>query len=268
MVYAKRVQCRVEASSWLSPSVLSINFSCSKPFGFEAGQFVAVVIPTSHGKIKRCYSLASSPELARLNQYELCVKFVPGGIGSTYLAGLTAGGTFEAFAPYGHFTLRNTQARNLVFISTATGIAPLRSMVLGNAIERMNIERIVFIAGSRTENEILYPSEFEALGVEVIRAVSRAQSSFQGFNGRVTDYLNTLPPNWCWQQSDFYICGNPDMVFEVENLLKVGHAVKAKNIYRELFAPPTRMGKVISLNASPRYTATIGATFPLIKKAK
>ena len=249
MIYAIAVSCRVEELSWISPTVFRIRFSTSKRFTFKAGQFVSVIIPRADKEsVKRCYSIASAPKENGDNSYELCVKVVPGGIGSTYLAGLKVGHRFEARAPFGHFTMKSKPGRNIVFISTATGIAPFRSMVFDREFhETTRPKRVVFLSGSRTEDEILYRDEIEQTGVEVVRAVSEPGTTFQGFKGRVTDYLRSLPNTWCWHDTDFYICGNPEMVIEVEEILRTGRGVNPAAIYHELFSAPKAPKNVISI---------------------
>lgn len=277
MVYAKPVKCRVEESRWLSPTTLQIGFGVPEIFHFRAGQFISVVIPAvpvfpgapavpiawlgrwafgrwasgSFGggpkSIKRCYSLSSSPEAAQENRYELCIKLVPGGRGSQYMANLKVGDVFDAFAPYGQFVFKSAPKRNIVFISTSSGVAPFRSMVQSPSFYENCPKRVVFISGCRTESEILYPRELEATGIEVVRAVSQATPAFDGFHGRVTDYLKSLGSDWCWHDTDFYICGNPEMVAEVETILKVARGVSAQNIHRELFSAPRKSTNVVSI---------------------
>lgn len=261
MVYAVPVICRVEEFEWLSSSTIRIAFSASIPFSFRAGQFISVVVPGVKGAaVKRCYSLASSPEDSR---FELCVKVVPGGRGSSYLASLKVSDTFKAYAPYGHFTIKSEPKKNIVFISTATGIGPFRSMVLSQEFANLKPSKVTFITGCCTEEEILFP-DIEKLDIEVVRAVSQPGSSFQGFKGRVTDYLRLRPATWHWHQTDFYICGNPEMVFDVEEILRSGRGVNPKNIFRELFNAPKRQANVLALARPPRQT------FPLtwLRKAK
>ena len=61
-MFASRLKCRVIETRWATPSVFIVRFRPSKAFTYQPGQFVSVVVPTSSGAVKRCYSLASSPE--------------------------------------------------------------------------------------------------------------------------------------------------------------------------------------------------------------
>src|SRR5690606_27338426 len=101
-------RCRVLEIVWKSDEIFLIRFAPSRKFQYEPGQFLSVQVPRPSGRgvaAKRCYSLSSSPEESRyFGHYELCVKKVEGGKGSSYLAGLKPGDRFTAFVPYGHFS--------------------------------------------------------------------------------------------------------------------------------------------------------------------
>ncbi|MGZ3727770.1 MAG: ferredoxin--NADP reductase [Bdellovibrionota bacterium] len=234
---ASQCQCTVIDSVWLTPTVIRIRFSAKKKIPFLGGQFLSLYIPNIvTGKmIRRAYSFANGPGT---DVYELCVKYLPGGAGSEFIASLRAGSTFSATAPYGHFVYSPKHAAtNVCFINTATGVAPNRSIVQSGEFREHPPEKTFFFYGARTEDEIIYPGEFEKLGFETVNAISRPGENFKGFRGRVTDYLRSLPNSWYWHNTDFYICGNPDMIDEARDILKGGHGVDAKRIHAESFAP-------------------------------
>jgi ferredoxin-NADP reductase len=236
-VLATKHTLTVTGVNWLTPTVMRIRFTSKKRIAFHGGQFVSLYVPdfVNGRTVRRAYSFASAPEA---DDYELCVKYLAGGVGSEFLRGLREGDTFEATAPYGHYVYQwKTAARNAVFISTSTGVAPNRSIVLSEEFREHPPERTVFLYGARTEDEIIYPGEFEKLGFETVNAISSPKKGFQGFTGRVTDYLRSLPNSWLWHDTDFYICGNAPMIDETREILKHGHGVDPKRIHAESFFP-------------------------------
>lgn len=241
---AKKISCRLIETRWLTPSVMQIGFEPTKRFSFEPGQFLSVLIPTQvmplkkgYHAIKRAYSFASSPECER---YEICVKYVPGGKGGEYLKSLRPGDDFTVFAPYGDFVYRPKEGRSSCFIATGSGIGPFRSIVLSRLFQRNRPETATLLFGARTSDEILYRDVFESQGVETVIAISRPDDQWQGFKGRVTDYLRTLPSHWAWHTTDFYVCGNSEMALEVASILKQGHNVADSSIHLEVFSPGKR----------------------------
>jgi NAD(P)H-flavin reductase len=240
---AAKCQCTVIELFWLTPTVMRIRFSAKKRIKFLGGQFLSIYVPdlVNNKKLRRAYSFASSAEAAAKGEYELCVKYLPGGAGSEYLASLKTGATFEATAPYGHYVYQQKDSKlNACFISTSTGVAPNRSIVLSAEFQEHPPAKTLFLYGARSEDEIIYPGEFENLGLETVNAISRPAPDFKGFPGRVTDYLRQLPVSWNWHNTNFYICGNPEMIDEVRDILKDGHGVQPARIHAESFSPKKR----------------------------
>lgn len=238
-MYARKYDCRVLENVWVTPTVFRIRFRPSKGFAYEAGQFVSVVVPDARSPrpLKRLYSLASPPEEAMENGYELCVKFVPGGAGSEYLSGLRPGDEFQIVAPYGEYRyVAPAPGRSVCFIATGTGIGPIRAMALSEPYLLNPPSRALCLMGSRNEDEILYRKVLEAVGIETVYALSRPSPAWSGFHGRVTDYLRRLPSTWSWHTTDFYVCGNAAMIAEVRDILVGGHGVRPQAIRAESFS--------------------------------
>lgn len=231
---AKKFQCHLVNTQWLTPTVMGIRFEPSKRFAFQAGQFLSLIVPGGENDpnvVKRAYSLSSAPDG---ENYELCVRYVPGGRGSEYLKSLRSGDPFSVFAPYGHFTYQPKPGNNVCFISTGSGIAPFRSMVLSREFMEQRPERVWMLMGARTEDEVIFPGFFEHLGIETVRAISQPSPKWSGFHGRITNWLRSLDADFPWHTTDFYICGNADMALEVRKILS-GRGVPETNVHLELF---------------------------------
>lgn len=243
---ASKHKCTVLETGWLTPTVMRVRFTTKKRLTFQGGQFISLYVPGSGGgkMIRRAYSFASSPEDAKQGMYELCVKYLPGGAGSSFIASLRKGDTFEATAPYGHYVYSpKNEHHNACFISTSTGVAPNRSIVLSEQFREHQPRKTLFLFGASSEDEIIYPGEFEKLGLETVNAISKPAQDFAGFRGRVTDYLRSLPVSWHWHNTDFYICGNAQMIQEVHEILKEGHGVQPSRIHAESFFPKKNFSK-------------------------
>lgn len=239
-MHAKEYTCRVLEILWLTPTVFRVRFEPLKRFDFEPGQFVSVVVPpnTRGSKpVKRCYSFAGTPEEASKHGfYELCMKYVEGGRGTGYMASLSKGDLFRVYAPYGHFTLKSQASkRQICFIATGTGLAPFRSMALSEKFKSV-AHRSMCLFGARTADEIFYQKDFEKAGVKFVSAVSRDAEASGQFQGRVTDYLKQLPKGFSFHDTDFYLCGNGEMVAEVNGLLRGSFGVPERSIHKEAFS--------------------------------
>jgi ferredoxin-NADP reductase len=219
-------------------------------FPFIAGQFVSTVATDPNGKQQtRAYSIASAHnEDQPANQLDLCVNRVENGFFSNYLADLPLGAIVRMHGPHGHFVMK-TPVTDSIFISTGTGIAPMRAytqwLFPENGPDRSEGKEIWCVYGTRYESELYYREEFEALAARkpnfrYIPTLSRADDAWTGLRGYVQEHLATIvedraarldqtlplapvdpsiPPNELSFDIYSYICGLNNMVAGVREKL-------------------------------------------------
>ena len=100
----------------------------------------------------------------------------------------------------------------------------------------MGVKRITFIEGVRFEQDLLYKDEITRMGIDAHFTVTRPTSQWNGETGRVTELIQKLIPNLNISQTDFYLCGNGNMVNEMYLLLKEFYHVQHSAVFRELFS--------------------------------
>ena len=232
---ATEFKCQVKSNRMLTPTVFELTFETEQPLEFKAGQFVSVIVPGAGPKgrdLRRAYSIASSPEIRPV---ELCVKLVEDGPGTNYLYGLREGSEFRGVAPYGDFVYRTHSAKNACFIATGTGIAPFRSMAFSIQYKDAPPAKAFCWLGVRTESELLYTEEMHKIpGLEFVPMLSRPDKPWSGFTGRVTDYMKGLPAGFPWLETEYYLCGNGQMITEVKAIL-ADHGVPKEHIHQEKY---------------------------------
>jgi ferredoxin-NADP reductase len=211
--------CTIRSFRMLTPTVFETTFETDKAFEFQAGQFISIVVPGAGPKgrdLRRAYSIASSPSVRPV---ELCVKLVEEGPGTNYLYGLRPGDTFRGFAPYGDFVYEPKEGRHACFIATGTGIAPFKAMMDSEHYLSSPPKSAVCLLGVRTEDELLYLPEMEKVpGLTWVPAVSQPVGAWDGYKGRVTDYLRAQA-DFPWLETEYYLCGNGAMIAEIKTLL-------------------------------------------------
>jgi CDP-4-dehydro-6-deoxyglucose reductase len=235
---ARQIICTVTETKWLTPTVVGIRFEPSKRFVYEPGQFLSLIIPgteQSARPARRIYSFAAEPEQAG---YQLCIKVVPNGVGSNYMASLKVGDTFKATAPYGDFVYEPKKGNHICFIATGTGVAPFRAMAMCKSYQENPPASALMLFGARTEDEIVYPGFFESMGFHTVNAISKPTASYKGYHGRVTDFLKSLPQDWNWHSTEFFLCGNGAMILESRRILLEGHGVPVKHVHQEAYFEP------------------------------
>jgi CDP-4-dehydro-6-deoxyglucose reductase, E3 len=217
---AIEVNCSIRGFRMMTPTVFELTFDTSPPFEFKAGQFISIVIPGAgpNGRdLRRAYSIASTPGVLPV---ELCIKYVPDGPGTTYLYNLRPGDSFKGFAPYGDFVYKTKPERRVCFIATGTGVAPFRAIGESASYLAAPPTAVECVFGVRDETEVIYAEAMKAIpGMKWIPCVSRPSPAWKGYSGRVTDYLRSVGSDYPWLDTDYYLCGNGDMITEVKALL-------------------------------------------------
>jgi CDP-4-dehydro-6-deoxyglucose reductase len=205
-------------------------------FDFKPGQFVTLDLPIHEKKNKRwrSYSIASAPNGG--NTFELIIVLLEGGLGSNFLCNeIKIGDTITFRGPTGVFVLPETMDQNYYMICTGTGIAPFRSMIHHIQQQQIPTKNIYLIFGSRTQHDLLYFDELNALQNQMpqfhfIPTLSREE--WTGEHG----YVHAIYQRLCKEDPDaqFLLCGWKKMIDEARNnLLTMGY--DKKQIQFELY---------------------------------
>lgn len=238
----ERRQVRLLRTEMLSPVVRSLRFEAvdGEPIGQQPGQWVNLFVPTGEGELRRSYSIAARPDDACPAEMEIAVTRVDGGPVSTALHALPPGAVLDMDGPWGVFTLeRSPDDRPRVFVGTGTGVTPLRAMLQAELAARPGDGpdlRLLF--GCRTEEDLLYRAEFEALAAahsrfRYVPTLSRGAGSWRGATGYVQAHLPGLLS--ATGPAHVFVCGLSKMVQEVRRLLKEELGYDRKQIHTERY---------------------------------
>lgn len=195
---------KIEEIRHLTGETFSLKLPRAR-FSFQAGQHLSLGI---HGDYQsREYSIYSGENDANL---EVLVKEVDNGYFTPKLRKLKAGDLVEIHGPFGKFGMEAKAAETgkFVFIASGTGIAPFRSMV--RTYPEIDY---TLIHGVRQASEAYDRHEYAS--DRYVLCTSRDPKGT--YPGRVTGYLKncTFAP-----ETDFYLCGNSDMIFDALEILK------------------------------------------------
>lgn len=224
MTSIHRFTAKVIAVRQLTHDVRQIDLRLVDPpdIRFKAGQFISFDVPDPRtGRtVTRPYSIVSPPSSTQT--ISLLLNLVPHGPGSTYLFGLREGDDTSFIGPAGNFYLREDPTRDVLFVATGTGIAPLRSMLLANA-ERPMPSRTTLFWGLRSQRDLYYQDELARLsrdldGQAYIIALSRPEPGWEGHSGRVTTLVEQHIDDV--KRLAVYLCGNSGMITEVTRIIQ------------------------------------------------
>lgn len=144
------------------PSLLQLRVRPDEGVDFVPGQYVTL---RAH-ETPRPYSLANSPTEEQL---EFAIRRVPGGrLTSDLFVDVSEGDEVVVRGPNGDMVLTSPTERDLVFLSTGTGVAPFKSMIEylfeKGWDEYQGAKRQVWLfQGSAWEDDIPYRREFRQL---------------------------------------------------------------------------------------------------------
>jgi ferredoxin-NADP reductase len=223
----------------LSPSVIGLRLACADgaPVVFIPGQWVNLHVAAGGEIEKRPYSIASAPNPAAPETFDLAVTLVEDGHVSGALHALKVGDSLNMDGPYGFFTREDHVDEDALLVGTGTGVAPLRSM-LQAALAAPSGPRLTLLFGCRTQADLLYRGELEALAQRHERfrfepTLSRADAAWPGRRGYVQTHLPELIPRL--GRPNVYVCGLSNMVNAVRVVLKETLGYNRKQIHTERY---------------------------------
>jgi ferredoxin--NADP+ reductase len=217
------------------------------PVPFEPGQYMTTGVMVDGKILQRPYSVASAPLVAGTEGYEFYVRLVPIIRFTTALWRLAVGHRMRMIGPKGKFMLEPHDDRTHLFVSTGTGIAPFMSMIrmtmmLGKPRKTVVLNGVSFV------EELGYREELEGwerdgtYPVRYVPTVSRPDDPRNaGWSGR-TGRAEAVVREVCRdlrlrpERTVVYICGNPDMILNVEGeLMRAGFP--EFHVKKELYWP-------------------------------
>lgn len=208
---AKTLACRISSLQKLAPDVIKVilRLPPNVKFVFIPGQYIDVIGP---GGIRRSYSIANAPKAN--NQLELHIRAVENGAMSDYwFKHAAVNDLLRLHGPQGTFFLRHIAQRDLVFLATGTGIAPVKAML--EALPDMPKDQvprsITVLWGARSLQDLYLDAGVLAANFKYIPVLSRStpdQSVYE--HGYVQDVLLKHKPDLA--NSLVYACGSESMI--------------------------------------------------------
>jgi ferredoxin-NADP reductase len=237
------------------------------PFTYEPGQFLSLSVQPDDKKVKRSYTIASSP--TRLHYCEITVKREEHGLVSRYLHDrLNEGDFLEISAASGKLVFTEKDGDSIVLIGGGVGITPLMSVI--RYLTDIGWPRdIYFIYSCRTPEDFIFSREIESLKLRhpnfhAVIAMSRIQEEIPGIHrGRLSkELIAESVPDIASRR--IHLCGSPPMM-ETTNSLLAELGVPKENLKTESFGP----GKVSKKTTHPVATTDQPvATVSFIKSEK
>lgn len=219
---AKNKLVKILDKEYLSDSVILLTIE-NPGVSYASGQHI--IISFKDKIYDREYSIFSGEGEGN---FQLLIKIVSDGFFTTVLNDSKVGDLLNFRGPHGNFCidfLQNEKKKHYL-MATGTGIAPFVSFekTYGKVID------FEVVHGVRKIDGATFPALFRNYKLCVSQDHSENDSK-NLFSGRVTEYLRTINIDLT---GVFYLCGNFDMIYDVETYL-VSLGANPNAIFKEVY---------------------------------
>jgi ferredoxin-NADP reductase/rubredoxin len=208
----------VVSHTLLTQDVLELSLRVESNIKILPGQYAILVLEDFDGTFKRAYSVVEYKN----NTLTFAIKLDSTWRWGKALTNLQVWEIVKMQGVYGEFILQNT-LHPKVFIATGTWLSPIMNMLVHS---ESSCKKHVFF-WVRERKDLFYIEKLKSIPeLELHVYLSKEKSNIYEFwRIDVTGYAFS-------HDTEFYICGNPDMVTSIsESLISLGY----KRIYTEKF---------------------------------
>ncbi len=234
---------KIKDTVQLTPNSVQLKFDVPEAlrnsFEFSPGQYLSLEVEVNGEKVRRSYSICSSPD----EDLAVAVKAIEHGVFSNYAnAMLKPGNELEVFTPEGVFVMdADVSDKNYIAFVAGSGITPLMSMIK-SFLNTNKSGQFVLVYGNQSKEEAMFLEELQALQTKYSNrfylelVYSREQNEGAKFGRIERSLLNFFVSNK-YQDINFdsyFLCGPEEMIKNLTSVLKE-NGVDEKAIKFELF---------------------------------
>lgn len=203
----QQMKASVRSATDVSPSAREVTLALPQPLNFSPGAFVNVFVTREGKRERRAYSISSDYR----NQKEIALS-IRRGTSETSLSPVfweTGVEDLEVsiMGPLGLNTADKIEHTKVFLFGFGIGVSVIKSLTQ-YLLDQDDIEEVIVVLGSRTEDEILYKEFFELLAEQDVRlklrfVLSRPVDAAYPYTGYIQDFVDDFDFN----DSSVYLCG-------------------------------------------------------------
>jgi 3-ketosteroid 9alpha-monooxygenase subunit B len=208
--------------------VLDVPESNSRHFGYQAGQFLTLLVCVNGHRHRRCYSMSSSP--AAGEDLRITVKRDRDGVVSNWLNDTAApGNEIHALPPEGRFVLKDTE-REVIAFAGGSGITPVFSLLRSALISSTRNTRLFY--ANRDRDSVIFD--------EALASLNESHSGRLVLHHHLDDESGFVTPAHVdafvagAKDADYYICGPGPFMDIVQSALRAA-GVPSDRVHLEHF---------------------------------
>ena len=220
-----------------NPGVKSFRFKPTDELIFKPGQFFFVSIMIDGKERSKHFSFSNSPTETGYIEF---TKRLTGSEFSNGLNNLKPGDWAKIKAPYGNFTF-DGEHEKIAFLSGGIGITPIRS-IFRFVVDKDMSSDIVLLYGNNTEADIIFKKDLDGMvasnkNLKVVYTLTSANVDENAWIGRTGFIDNVMISEEIpdYNERTFYICGPPNMVSALKNILSSDMKIQSDKLITENF---------------------------------
>lgn len=182
---------------------------------YNSGQYVNLI----WSGIKRSYSIANYYQ-EKSNLIFFIKKYDRGLMSDYWFNKAKVNDLLRVEGPLGSFFLRNTDKKNIIFLATGTGVAPVKSILenMNNSDKDFSLKKVYIFVGARYEEDLFWtPEILKNIDFKFIPVLSRENVNWDGKFGYVQNAV--IDENIDLSDSQVYACGSNEMIESAKTLL-------------------------------------------------
>lgn len=216
---------------------VSLRLPPNSNFRYNPGQYVNI----SKGELKRSYSIANAGHME--DSLTFFIKKYSNGLMSRYwFDQAKVNDLLRIEGPIGSFFYKETEAQNIIFLATGTGIAPIKAILEGLDLKHPNLRNKKFLVfnGAKYESDLFWkPFELnDSPNLEYIPVLSRETENWKGEKGYIQEAV--IKSGIDLNKSQVYACGSKIMIESAKKLL-AENGLNIKNFYSDIFVASNTM---------------------------
>ncbi len=230
------------------PSELKNNFD------FYSGQYVTIEVLINGDKVRRSYSICSSP----LESLKIGIKKLKGGLfSSNALKSFKKGETLKVSTPEGKFYYEGDQNKEIITgIAAGSGITPILS-IAKSVLNKNDDNKFRLIFGNKSKQDEMFSNDLVKLKSKfndrfiLINVYSRS-NEMNSLYGRIDNSIINYYMKKYGKANKYFICGPEEMIHKLSDKL-ISSGISKTNIFFELF----KTKKIDPLTSTKNTSSTI-----------
>ena len=236
-----------------------IPYHLKSTYSFISGQYVSFETEINGVRVRRSYSLCSTPDQPILS---VGVKEVPKGVFSSYInQSLRVGDSLNISPPEGRFFYDSpNENHSILAIAAGSGITPIFS-ILNSFLMNNKFGVFTLIYGNKNPGQTMFYKELKTLEEKHPEQLKIfwvfSQSNEEGaFFGRIDDsVINFVLNNQQKLPDHSFLCGPEPMIFENKKHL-INRGVSEQAINYELFKANSEIKEIEKNTNKGHFTLT------------